>query len=57
MRGRTVTYDIETCGLNDTSGMVTAIYGNEPDPYAGLNRAQRRKAMSVERRAARKGLL
>ena len=55
------TMDIETCGLNGTDD-TTFMWDNEPfvgvDPrYAGLNRAQRRKAMSVERRAFRKGKL
>lgn len=59
----TVTYseDFESYGTGDevfdryarTDALVT-VAENTPNPYAGLNRAQRRKAMSVENRAWRK---
>ncbi len=34
--------------------LVTVYYDNAQDPYAGLNRAQRRAAISKERRAFKK---
>lgn len=51
--------DLETTGIgygydpNDTSAPMVYVGANTPDPYAGLNRAQRRKAISVESRAWR----
>lgn len=54
----TMTLDIESCGLNTMPGIDSVVYNNERDPrYDGLNRAQRRKAQSVERRALRRGKL
>lgn len=47
--------DFETCPTSATTlpePMVTTV--NTQDPYAGLNRAQRRKAIAVEARAFRK---
>lgn len=59
-----VTYhlDFESYGTDDfrwddpyrTGGPLVVEEVNTPDPYAGLNRAQRRKAMSVENRAWKK---
>lgn len=49
-----ITYDIESRGFDDTSTFPIAYTQNVPDPYAGLNRKQRRHAMASEGRAARK---
>lgn len=59
----TVTYymDFESYGTGDdafdsyarTDSRVMVVE-DTPNPYAGLNRAQRRKAMAVENRAWRK---
>lgn len=51
----TVTYlmDFESYGPEDEYPRVI-VAEDTPDPYAGLNRAQRRKAMAVENRAWRK---
>lgn len=51
-------YDMESTGMSpdstiDTTGGIL-MTANRPDPYAGLNRAQRRKAIAVEGRAWRK---
>lgn len=49
-----------TTAMTDVTSPTADLFGNQvvytdrDDPYAGLNRAQRRKAMAVEARAERK---
>lgn len=45
--------DIESDGFDGLSHPSNVVVVSE-DPYAGLNRAQRRKAIAVETRAFRK---
>jgi hypothetical protein len=48
-----IVMDIETDGFDGLSHPSNVVVVSE-DPYAGLNRGQRRAAMSKERRAFRK---